>query len=173
MPRRVRRRAARCAQHVSWADAQPQTPSHAAAAVDDAATPQARALLGLRRCERTMLLAAPRANARKRRSRVRSAQRHAARSQPIRPAANLLLYLVRLRRLVITDSEMSEYATSGSSGSTRSPSKRGREHELDCERCEQTGRRPSGRLRDGGWMTTGSPSADRAMSGIVRCRRGL
>ena len=160
MPRRARRRAARCAQHVAWADAQPQTPSHAAAAVGDAATPQVRAA---RPAEVRADDASPRANARKRRSAARSAQRHAARSQPIRTAASALLYLVRLRRLAsmrrglgVTDSDMSEYATPGSSGSTCSPSKRGREHELDCERCGQTVRPAEGwRVDDDGLTVCG------------------
>eukprot|EP00966_Prymnesium_polylepis_P240120 5552519-Prymnesium_polylepis.1 len=56
---------AACAQHVACADAQPQTPPHAAAAVGDAAAPQARAA---RPAEVRADGATPRANARKRRS---------------------------------------------------------------------------------------------------------
>ena len=117
-------------------------------------------LLDLRRCERTMLL---RVRTRGSAAVLRSAQRHAARSQPIRTAASALLYLVRLRRLAsmrrglgVTDSDMSEYATPGSSGSTCSPSKRGREHELDCERCGQTVRPAEGwRVDDDGLTVCG------------------
>ena len=42
--------------------------------------------------------AAPRANARQRRSAERSAPRHAARRRPIRTAAHAWLFLLRLRR---------------------------------------------------------------------------
>eukprot|EP00966_Prymnesium_polylepis_P277318 6407626-Prymnesium_polylepis.1 len=45
---------------------------------------------------------------------------------------------------LVIDSEMSEYATPGSSGSTCSASKRGREHELVCDICGQTVRPAEG-----------------------------
>ena len=150
-PRRARRRAARCAQPVSWADAQAHTPSHAAAAVGDAAAPRARAARPAEECARD---AVPRANARKRRSAARSARRHAARSRPVRQAAHALIYFLRLRRLAsmrrelaVADAEMSdgEYATPASSGSSSSPSKRGREHD-SCEEAPASARR-----WDDGW----------------------
>eukprot|EP00966_Prymnesium_polylepis_P012224 280690-Prymnesium_polylepis.1 len=65
---------------------------------------------------------------------------------------------------------MSEYATPGSSGSTCSPSKS--EGASTSWTAISAAGRPSSRLRGGGWMTTGTPSADPAMRGIIRCRRG-
>ena len=95
MPRHARRRPARRAQRAVRADAQPQTPTVANAAVGKAAVPPVRVARpeGMRADG-----AVPRANARKRRSAARSARHHAARRRPIQIAAYAILYLLKLQR---------------------------------------------------------------------------
>ena len=115
-PRRARRRSARRAQPAEWAHTQPQTHTSAAAADGDAAAPPARvARPEVVRADD----AASRVNARQRRSAARSAQRHAARRRPIRTAAQVLTFLLRLRRRALTrrayvelsSDQMSTYST--------------------------------------------------------------
>ena len=115
-PRRARRRSARRAQPAEWAHPQPQTHTSAAAADGDAAAPPARvARPEVVRADD----AASRVNARQRRSAARSAQRHAARRRPIRTAAQVLTFLLRLRRraptrrayVELSSDQMSTYST--------------------------------------------------------------
>ena len=96
-PRHARRRSARRAQRAARADAHTQTPSHANAAVGDAAALPARVA---RPVDMRADGAVPRANARQRRRAARSARHHAARRRAMRTAATAVLFLSKLRRRV-------------------------------------------------------------------------